>query len=112
MYNFTAIFPNTLVCWRPKFSKICNSFHNSAVWHNFLKCLRNSGGFRHLKRPLGTPLVITHLLLEDRNVYLHRYLEILEIGRSALPIVTVQEMPWLFEIIVQLGHHQWENMKD
>jgi len=39
-------------------------------------------------------------MLDERNIYLHLYLDILDIGRSALPGVTVQEMLWFLEIIV------------
>jgi len=70
-----------------------NSFHNWVEFGTiFWSAFGILGGFEHPKRPLGTPLVITQLLLEDINIYLHRYLEILEIGRSALPGVTVQEV--------------------
>ena len=51
-------------------------------------------------------------MFEDRNIYLHRYLEILHKGRSALPGVTVQEMWWFLETTVQLGHDQRDKMKD
>jgi len=34
--------------------------------------------------------VITLLKLEDRNIYPERYLDILDVGPSALPGVTVQ----------------------
>jgi len=86
-------FLNNLVCWRPKFSIFLNSSHNWVEFGTiFWSAFGILGGFEHPKRPLGKPLVITQLLLEDRNIYLHRYLEILEIRRYALPGVTVQGM--------------------
>ena len=45
-----------------------------------------------MKSPLGTPLDITELMFDERNIYLHPYLEIVDLGRYALPGVTVQEM--------------------
>jgi len=65
------------------------------VWQDFWRSFGISGGFEHPKPPLGKPLFISQLMLDERNIYLHRYLEILDIldiGRSALPSVTVQEM--------------------
>ena len=110
---YCFFFPKILVCWLPKFSIFLTVFTIGLSLAQFFGVPSEFwGGFEYPKRPLGMPLVITHLLLEDRNIYLHRYLEIPEIGRSTLPGVTVQEMSWFFEIIVQLGHHQWDKMKD
>jgi len=58
----------------------------------FFEGLRNFGWFEHMKSPLGTPLDITELMFDERNIYLHPYLEIVDLGRYALPGVTVQEM--------------------
>jgi len=55
---------------------------------------------------------IIQLLVEETNRYFHHNVDTVDVRRSPLPNVTIQEMCLYLDIIVKMGHNQSDTLKD